>query len=126
MEICAKSGRLTRLVWVQLVVGKQNEATSLQQTLFDVQSEASGLKSDQLLPLWGLGAIHSQSAHVQGFVQESEVRRTLGYRLQLMAMTHEVSYGPFNLCSVSDYPICYKKQFLNKEEAVGTSADLEG
>lgn len=73
---------------VQLVVGQQNQAAGLQQTLLDVQSKAGGLKSDQLLPPGGLAPIQPQGAHVQGFVQEPEPGGTLGHGLQLKEKTH--------------------------------------
>lgn len=120
-------GRLTGLVWVQLVVGQQNEAAGLQQTLLDVQSEAGGLKSDQLQPPGGLATVQPQSAHVKGFVQEPEARRTLGHRLQLKEKTHTVSYGSFSLSRLCNFLISYETQhFLKKEETAGISADLEG
>lgn len=38
--------QLTGLLWIQLVVGQQNEAASLQETLFDVKPEPGALESD--------------------------------------------------------------------------------
>lgn len=75
--------KLTRLLWVQLVVSQQDEAPSFQQTLFDVKAEPSPLESDQLLPPRTCGAVQPEVAHIQGFTQEPEPRRTLSHRIQL-------------------------------------------